>query len=242
VRPEAVQEKDYCVKALITGIAGFAGSHLAELLLKDGEEIYGTVLPNEGLHNLDSLHAHLKLVPCDLRNAEAIERVVARVKPDFIYHLAALTFIPDSVLDPRETFDDRHACIRETPRANRKLRLRRAQDFDRRRTRPGSRLLLPQLPEGNRKRVQLFGILSGDGGLDRGRVQTGDKGWPRQGETVSVRPAAHAFSPAGKPAGVVGISGCFADPTFAVAEDHLLVATPSSVAVTRPGIATQDTQ
>jgi GDP-4-dehydro-6-deoxy-D-mannose reductase len=74
-------------------------------LLKDGEEIYGTVLPNEGLHNLDSLHAHLKLVPCDLRNAEAIERVVARVKPDFIYHLAALTFIPDSVLDPRETFE-----------------------------------------------------------------------------------------------------------------------------------------
>jgi GDP-4-dehydro-6-deoxy-D-mannose reductase len=93
------------MKTLITGIAGFAGSYLAELLLKDGEEVFGTVLPDEGLHNLEMLLPNLRLIPCDLRNAETTGRVVSQVKPDCIYHLAALTFIPDSVIDPRVTFE-----------------------------------------------------------------------------------------------------------------------------------------
>jgi len=93
------------MRTLITGIAGFAGSYLAELLLEEGEEIYGTVLPGESVHNLDALLPRLKLIPCDMRNKETVERIVAQVRPDCIYHLAALTFIPDSVIDPRFTFE-----------------------------------------------------------------------------------------------------------------------------------------
>jgi GDP-4-dehydro-6-deoxy-D-mannose reductase len=93
------------MKALITGIAGFAGSHLAELLLDEGEEVSGTVLPQESLRNLDPFLDRLKLTPCDLRDAQATKRLIAQVGPDSIYHLAALTFIPDSVIDPRATFE-----------------------------------------------------------------------------------------------------------------------------------------
>jgi GDP-4-dehydro-6-deoxy-D-mannose reductase len=93
------------MKTLITGIAGFAGSHLAELLLKDGEEISGTILPGESTHNLKALLPRLNLIPCDLRNKEATEHVMSEVRPEFVYHLAALTFIPDSVIDPRFTFE-----------------------------------------------------------------------------------------------------------------------------------------
>lgn len=93
------------MKTLITGIAGFAGSYLAELLLEDGEEVFGTLLPGESVHNLDSFLSRVKLIPCDLRNKERTDRAVSEVRPDFVYHLAALTFIPDSVLDPRFTFE-----------------------------------------------------------------------------------------------------------------------------------------
>jgi len=92
------------VKALITGIAGFAGSYLAELLLSDGENVAGTRLPDENLQNLKPLLSHVQLLDCDLRDVETTNRAVAQAKPDCIYHLAALTFIPDSVVDPRITF------------------------------------------------------------------------------------------------------------------------------------------
>ena len=42
------------MRILITGIAGFAGSHLAELLLGDGEEISGTLFPGEPTPNIES--------------------------------------------------------------------------------------------------------------------------------------------------------------------------------------------
>ncbi|UCD57848.1 MAG: GDP-mannose 4,6-dehydratase [Candidatus Hydrogenedentota bacterium] len=93
------------MRVLITGIAGFAGSHLAELLLKDGEEVFGTVLPEESTRNTEPFGSQLKLFPCDLRDADAADRLVEQVRPEAIYHLAALTFIPDSISDPRLTFD-----------------------------------------------------------------------------------------------------------------------------------------
>jgi GDP-4-dehydro-6-deoxy-D-mannose reductase len=93
------------MRVLITGIAGFAGSHLAELLLEDGNDVFGSVLPGESTRNLAAVQSQLKLFACDLRDAEAAESLVGRVKPEEIFHLAALTFIPDSVVDPKCTFD-----------------------------------------------------------------------------------------------------------------------------------------
>ncbi|MBI4832680.1 MAG: GDP-mannose 4,6-dehydratase [Candidatus Lindowbacteria bacterium] len=93
------------MKILITGIAGFAGSHLAELLLNGGEEVSGAVLPEESVRNTEPFSSRLKLVTCDLRDPDAVTAMVAQAKPDEIYHLAALAFIPDSVVDPRLTFD-----------------------------------------------------------------------------------------------------------------------------------------
>jgi GDP-4-dehydro-6-deoxy-D-mannose reductase len=93
------------MKILITGVAGFAGSHLAELLLNDGEEIAGAVLPGESLRNVQPFTSRVRQFRCDLRDADAVSAMVEQVKPDEIYHLAALAFIPDSVVDPRLTFD-----------------------------------------------------------------------------------------------------------------------------------------
>jgi len=87
-------------KALITGIAGFAGSHLVERL--NGRfEISGTVIDgNSG--NLSGFTG-LDLVRCDLLDRAAVEGLIARLKPDFIFHLAAQSMPSFSFGHPAET-------------------------------------------------------------------------------------------------------------------------------------------
>jgi GDP-4-dehydro-6-deoxy-D-mannose reductase len=92
-------------RVLITGIAGFAGSHLTELLLEDGAEVCGLVFPGESIRNIEPVKAHVELSTCDIRDPEAVSKAVELTSPDAIYHLAAITFIPDSIDDPRLTFE-----------------------------------------------------------------------------------------------------------------------------------------
>jgi len=77
-------------RVLITGVSGFAGSHLLDLLVsrKSTYELYGIVRERSSLvrirHNLDSI----KLLNCDLINLGTVVSVVKQVKPDYVYHLA----------------------------------------------------------------------------------------------------------------------------------------------------------
>ncbi len=77
-------------RILITGVSGFTGSHLLDLLVsrKSTYEIYGIVRERSSLerirHNLDSV----KLLNCDLVNLGTVLNVVKQVEPDYIYHLA----------------------------------------------------------------------------------------------------------------------------------------------------------
>ncbi len=93
------------MRALITGIAGFAGSHLAELLLQDGDEVFGTLFPGESTRNVKACERDLQLRVCDIRDAGAVKGLIEEVRPEEIYHLAAITFIPDSIMEPRLTFE-----------------------------------------------------------------------------------------------------------------------------------------
>lgn len=92
------------MKALITGITGFAGSHLAEYLLARGNiEIYGTYRSSSRLDHIAHLVDHIHLVECDLKDLPAVEQLITRVKPEHIYHLAAQSFVPISWSSPAET-------------------------------------------------------------------------------------------------------------------------------------------
>lgn len=87
-------------KVLITGIAGFAGSHLVERL--NGRfEISGTVI-DDNVGNLPAA-AGLGLIRCDLLDRAAVEGLIARLKPDFIFHLAAQSMPSFSFGHPAET-------------------------------------------------------------------------------------------------------------------------------------------
>lgn len=92
------------MRILITGITGFAGSHLAEYCLDRGDvEIYGMVRWRSRTENIDHLKNDLNLIDCDIRDASSVTKTLGEVKPDYIFHLAAQSFVPTSWHAPAET-------------------------------------------------------------------------------------------------------------------------------------------
>jgi GDPmannose 4,6-dehydratase len=92
-------------RALITGITGQDGSYLAELLLENGYEVFGTVrrssAPN--LWRIDHILDQITLKPADLLDQLSLLRVIDEVRPAEIYNLAAMSFVPASWDQPMLT-------------------------------------------------------------------------------------------------------------------------------------------
>ena len=92
-------------RALITGIGGQDGSYPAELLLREGYEVWGMVREAVDAEqpNLVAIRSELELVQAELLEPETLRAAVARARPDELYHLAAPSFVPASWDDPTET-------------------------------------------------------------------------------------------------------------------------------------------
>ena len=88
------------MKVLITGIAGFVGSYLAELLLKKGGKVFGICLPDESLENIREIKKELHLTNCDITDFDRLSSVMKRINPDEIYHLAAFSAVGKSFSQP----------------------------------------------------------------------------------------------------------------------------------------------
>lgn len=82
--------------AFITGIAGFAGSFLAEELLKHGYLVAGTLYKNEPIDNIKAIRKHLKLYALDVLNEKKCRQLLEKTQPDYIFHLAALASVGQS--------------------------------------------------------------------------------------------------------------------------------------------------
>lgn len=67
------------MRALITGITGFVGSHLTELLLDRGFEVYGTLRWRSPMDNISHLLGRIELVECDLRDASSVKEASGTV-------------------------------------------------------------------------------------------------------------------------------------------------------------------
>ena len=91
-------------RALITGITGFAGSHLADhLLAVGGYEVYGLKRWRSRTENIRHLTGKVTLLDGDITDAVRLREVVAEVRPDVIFHLAAQSFVPASWREPDAT-------------------------------------------------------------------------------------------------------------------------------------------
>lgn len=86
------------MRVLVTGGAGFIGSHTAAALLEAGAEV--TVLDNLSSGVRENIPRSARFVEGDIRSPESVERAIAGAEA--VIHLAAFTSLPESFLRPRE--------------------------------------------------------------------------------------------------------------------------------------------
>jgi GDP-4-dehydro-6-deoxy-D-mannose reductase len=91
-------------RVLITGVTGFAGSHLVDYLLERGDcEIFGIQRWRSRTENIEHFRDRITLLECDLRDAFSTRDTLGQVRPEYIFHLAAQSFVPTSWTAPTES-------------------------------------------------------------------------------------------------------------------------------------------
>ncbi|MEL0102056.1 MAG: GDP-mannose 4,6-dehydratase [Gammaproteobacteria bacterium] len=100
------------MKALITGITGMVGSHLADYLLENTDwEIHGLIRWRSPLDNIEGLIKNINnkervfLHYGDLRDPQSLNKVVSEIIPDYVFHLAAQSYPKTSFDAPIDTYD-----------------------------------------------------------------------------------------------------------------------------------------
>ncbi|MHB1946995.1 MAG: GDP-mannose 4,6-dehydratase [Gammaproteobacteria bacterium] len=98
--------------ALITGITGMVGSHLADFLLKHTDwEIVGMCRWRSPLENISHLlpminqKKRIQLIYADLRDSASIDHMIKQVVPDYVFHLAAQSYPLTSFTAPLDTYE-----------------------------------------------------------------------------------------------------------------------------------------
>ena len=93
------------MRVLITGVTGFAGSHLAEYLLahQPHAEVWGIYRWRSRMENLAEVLGRLRMIECDLRDYTSVHHALSQSRPDVIFHLAAQSFVPSSWKAPADT-------------------------------------------------------------------------------------------------------------------------------------------
>lgn len=85
------------MRILVTGGAGFIGSHIVDLLIKEGHDVF--VIDNLSHGKIENINKNARFFNVDIRS-EDTKKVFSEVKPDVVYHEAAQISVADSVKDP----------------------------------------------------------------------------------------------------------------------------------------------
>jgi GDP-4-dehydro-6-deoxy-D-mannose reductase len=94
------------MRALVTGISGFVGGHLAEHLIESGDQVVGLCTSGHWPASLEHLNGRVRIEQWDLINTEEalLTELITRKQPEIIYHLAAQSNPRASMADPRKTW------------------------------------------------------------------------------------------------------------------------------------------
>ncbi len=97
------------MRTLITGIGGFTGIHLAEYLLSadrynDNIDLYGIDIVRDVSKDAQPVLDKVKVFTCDILDEEEMKKTLEEIKPDKLFHLAGLTFDPNSHQYPEKFY------------------------------------------------------------------------------------------------------------------------------------------
>jgi nucleoside-diphosphate-sugar epimerase len=76
-------------RVLVTGATGFVGANLARRLLRDGHEVHLLVRHGHQSWRIDEIRPHFRLHEADLGDSDTLSALVGRMRPDWVFHLAA---------------------------------------------------------------------------------------------------------------------------------------------------------
>jgi len=88
------------MKILLTGGAGFIGSHVTDLLIENNHEII--IIDNLSIGRIENINTKAKFYQEDLKNYDKIKEIIETEKPEIIYHLAAQIDVRKSIENPIE--------------------------------------------------------------------------------------------------------------------------------------------
>ncbi|HUG56388.1 MAG TPA: NAD-dependent epimerase/dehydratase family protein [Candidatus Limnocylindrales bacterium] len=88
-------------RVLVTGITGFAGSHLAERLLAEGDEVHGLAHEPPPHPHLAAITGELRMRSGDVADGDAVRAALLAVRPDVVFHLAGVAVPTQAAADPR---------------------------------------------------------------------------------------------------------------------------------------------
>lgn len=101
---------NYFMKILVTGGAGYIGSHAVYELIRDGHDVI--VLDNLSTGNKEAIHKDAKFVEADQLDKAALNKVFSDNKFDVVMHFSAKLIVPESVEHPLEYFENNVTGVR----------------------------------------------------------------------------------------------------------------------------------
>ena len=95
------------MKVLITGITGNVGSHLADYILNNHKnvELHGMARWRSPMDNIEKIKHKINIELADLNDLSSLIHIMNKIKPDYIFHLAAQSYVQFSFKSPAETLN-----------------------------------------------------------------------------------------------------------------------------------------